>query len=103
MSVIRWKSFAAGRADPLCVTCVWGTVRKGSRSGEVETFCRFVSPNGRVPFPVRECTGYIDRRVPCASAETKSTDSRFGFVTALSLQASEQESAPSKNAEKPSK
>ena len=31
MSVIRWKSFAAGRADSLCATCVWGTVRKGYR------------------------------------------------------------------------
>jgi hypothetical protein len=56
MSVIRWKSFAAVRGASLCATCVWGTVRKGYRSGEVETFCRIASPNGLVPFPVREWT-----------------------------------------------
>jgi hypothetical protein len=50
-----------------------GTVRKGYRSGEVETFCRFVSRNGLVPFPVRECTDYADRRMPGESAEEAAT------------------------------
>jgi hypothetical protein len=85
MSAIRWKSFAAVRAESLCATCVWGTVRKGYRRGEIETFCRFVGPNGLVPFPVRQCTDYNDRRVLCAPAEAKSTDRRFGFVTTFSL------------------
>ena len=44
MSVIRWKSFAAVRGASLCATCVWGTVRKGYRGGQTETFCRMVSP-----------------------------------------------------------
>jgi len=83
MSLIRWKSFTA--ADSLCATCVWGTVRKGSRSGESETFCRFISPNTVVPFPVRTCTDYTDRRAPSAPADTNSTNRRFGFVTTLSL------------------
>lgn len=86
MSVIRWKSFAARGGDSLCATCIWGTVRKGSRNGEIETFCRLVSPNGLVPFPVRECTDYADRRVPFAPAEGKSTDRRFGFVTTVTLE-----------------
>ena len=86
MSVIRWKSFAAGRPDSLCASCIWGTVRKGRRDGEVETFCRLVSPNGLVPFLVLECTDYTDRRVASTSAETKPDDRRFGFVTTLSLQ-----------------
>jgi hypothetical protein len=85
MLVIRWKSFAAGGADSLCTTCVWGTVRKGSRRGEIETFCRIVSPNTLVPFPVHQCTDYNDRRVPAAPADAKSADRRFGFVTTLSL------------------
>ena len=66
MSVIRWKSFGAGREASLCASCVWGTVRKGYRSGEVEAFCRLVGPNRLVPFPVRECTGHADGRVPGA-------------------------------------
>jgi hypothetical protein len=85
MSVIRWKSFAAGREASLCVTCSWGTVRKGYRSGEAETICRLVSPSSMVPFAIRECTDYCDRRVPSDAAEAKSTDRGFGFVTTLTL------------------
>ena len=85
MSVIRWKSFATGRETSLCASCSWGTVRKGYRSGEVETFCRLISPSSLVPFAIRECTDYSDRRVPCETAEAKSTDRRFGFVTTLTL------------------
>ena len=86
MSGIRWKSFPAVRGASLCAACVWGTVRKGYGSGEVETFCRIVSPNGLVSFPVRECTDYADRRMPGASAEASATGRRLGFVTTLSLQ-----------------
>jgi len=99
MSVIRWKSFAAGRADSLCATCVWGTTRKGYRSGEIESFCRFISPNTVVPFPVRICTDYTDRRAPSTPADTTSTNRRFGFVTTLSLQESDEKSAPAEIAE----
>ena len=91
MSVIRWKSFGTGREASLCASCVWGTVRKGYRSGEVEAFCRLVSPHGLVPFSVRECTGYADGRVPGSRANAKSTDRRFGFVTTLTLQEEEPE------------
>ncbi len=88
MSVIRWKSFGTGREASLCASCVWGTVRKGYRSGEAEAFCRLVGPNGLVPFPVRECTGYADVRVPGART---SADRRFGFVTTLTLREEEPE------------
>jgi len=47
---------------------------------------RIVSANGLVPFSVRECTDYNDRRVPGAPAEANATGRRFGFVTTLSLQ-----------------
>jgi len=91
MSVIRWKSFGTGGEASLCASCVWGTVRKGYRSGEVEAFCRLVSPNGLVPFSVRECTGYADGRAPGAHATAKSADRRFGFVTTLTLREEEPE------------
>jgi hypothetical protein len=83
MTVIRWKSFAANTSVGLCATCTWGTVRKGFRSKEVETFCRIISPNGLVPFVVRECTDYIDRRIPVAPQEAEGR--RYGFFTELSL------------------
>jgi len=100
MSVLRWKSFTATGADSLCATCVWGTTRKGYRSGDVEIFCRFISPNTVVPFPVRTCTDYTDRRAPSAPADTNSTSRRFGFVTTLSLHESAErvsDSDPSAN------
>ena|SRR5580765_6731537 len=97
MSVIRWKSFAAGRADSLCGTCIWGTVRKGYRSGDVEVFCRLVSPHRLVPFAVRECTDYADRRVPCAPDDSKSTDRSFGFVTTLLVTGGQERDEREKN------
>jgi len=103
MSVLRWKSFTAAGADSLCATCVWGTTRKGYRSGDVEIFCRFISPNTVVPFPVRTCTDYTDRRAPSAPADTNSANRRFGFVTTLSLHESDEKSTPAENAEKQGK
>jgi hypothetical protein len=85
MSVIRWKSFAAGRKDSLCATCIWGTLRKGYKDGEVQIFCRLISPNGLVPFLVRECSDYVDRRRSGEAVEAKSSDRRYGFVTTISL------------------
>jgi len=64
MITIRWKILTPSDGTSLCVTCTWGMVRKGFRAGEEETFCRMVAPNGVVPFPVSDCTGYVDRRVP---------------------------------------
>jgi len=87
MSVIRWKSFGAGREASLCVSCVWGTVRQGYRSGEVEAFCRLVGPNGLVPFPVRECTGYADGRVPVnISAALSSENSGAALLLSESIE-----------------
>jgi hypothetical protein len=82
MTVIRWKFFAVNAGAGLCATCAWGTVRKGFRAKEVETFCRIISPNGPVPFVVRDCTDYADRRVPAA---TEPEGRRYGFFTELSL------------------
>ncbi|HXA00298.1 MAG TPA: hypothetical protein VN025_21240 [Candidatus Dormibacteraeota bacterium] len=79
MSVIQWASFAWKRRVSLCATCIWGTVRTGERTKEVETFCRLINPNTVVPFPVRNCTDYSDRTV--SAAEPKPESRRFGFVS----------------------
>jgi putative ABC transport system permease protein len=71
MSVIRWKSFAAGRADSLCATCVWGTVRKGYRSGEVEV--EAILPTGTSTLAATEAMAKdVKRRI--ATRHTFSTD-----------------------------
>ena len=63
MTVIRLKFFAVNAGAGLCATCTWDTVCKGYRAKEEEICCRIISPNGLVPFAVRECTDYTDRRM----------------------------------------
>ena len=79
MSVIQWASFGSKQRVSLCATCIWGTVRSGERAKEIETFCRLITPNTVVPFPVRNCTDYSDRSIPVA--ETKPEERKYGFVT----------------------
>jgi hypothetical protein len=88
--VIRWKSFGAGREASLCASCVGNRAKRLTQPAS-RAFCHLVRPNGLVLFPVRECTGYADRRVPGACANAKSTDRRFGFVTTLALRKEEPE------------
>jgi len=83
MTAIRWRSFARDAGLGLCATCAWGTTRKGYQAEELEIFCRLMSPNGPVPFAVRECTDYTDRRV--SPMERKADQRRFGFVTEIPL------------------
>jgi hypothetical protein len=64
MITIRLKIFALDERTSLCVICTRGIVRKSFRAREEETFCRRFAPNGTVPFAMRDCTGYVDRRAP---------------------------------------
>lgn len=80
MSVIQWASFAWKKRVSLCSTCIWGTVCSGERAKEVEAFCRLISPNTVVPFPVRNCTDYSDRAVTMAET-SKPEERKYGFVT----------------------
>jgi len=83
MSVIQWASFGWKRRASLCATCIWGTVRAGERAKDVETFCRLISPNTVVPFPVRNCTDYSDRNSPVTL--TNPEERKYGFVSVDSL------------------
>jgi hypothetical protein len=83
MSVIQWRWFAWNTEAGLCETCVWGTVRKGFRAKEKEVFCRTITSSMAVPFEVRECSSYTDRRV--AVEEPKEEVRPYGFVTEIRL------------------
>jgi hypothetical protein len=89
MTLIRLLRYAPEAATGLCATCSWGTVRKGFRENEAESFCRLIGPNSRVPYAVRECTDYCDRRVRMTPSEAR----RYGFVTEIRLDAGEIRSA----------
>ncbi len=81
MTLFPRLTFAPDAATGLCATCNWGTVRKGFRPVEGETFCRLVGPASRVLYAVRECTDYCDRRVAVTAQDAR----RYGFVTELKL------------------
>ena len=81
MTLFRRLIYAPEAATGLCATCSWGTVRKGFRPAEAETFCRLVGPASRVPYAVRQCTDYCDRRVAVTAQDAR----RYGFVTEIKL------------------
>jgi len=89
MVTVRVKGGTPEESGSLCATCSWGVVRKGYAAAEEETSCRMLEPNRRVPFRIRECSSYADRRLPTLySMEkiawvllTKSAGRSIGFVT----------------------
>src|SRR5262245_20800761 len=101
MVTIRVKGGTPEEGSSLCITCSWGVVRTGFRAAESETFCQAVRSSPRVPFKVRECTSYEDRRIPSLySMEkigwallTKSVGRSVGFVTSAKFREIEGEDA----------
>ena len=52
-----------GDGQSLCRTCYWAHAQKGFRESEEAIFCMF-GPMRQVPFPVRDCTDYLNRTLP---------------------------------------
>ncbi len=48
--------------EPLCETCVHSHIQKGYRESEWLVFCQLTYPTYRVPFRVRECSGYTEMK-----------------------------------------
>lgn len=46
---------------PLCDTCVYAHIARGFRESEECVVCAAHEPVHRVPFRVRECSGYLDK------------------------------------------
>jgi hypothetical protein len=46
---------------PLCETCVYAHITRGFRESEELVLCAAHEPVHRVPFRVRECSGYLDK------------------------------------------
>ena len=51
-------------SEPLCHTCRHGHIQRGFKASEELTYCSFTYKLRLLPFAVRECTDYEDRRVP---------------------------------------
>jgi hypothetical protein len=65
------KSGTPSRWSSLCTTCTWAHIVSGFRESELVVICTDVNPNFTVPFPVHECTGYLDRNRPSYDTMTK--------------------------------
>ena len=71
-----------------CDTCVYARIIRGYAESEKITICDRLYEPMRVPFQVRECSDYADKRLPSIEAmeavawyvRPKSSDSRAGFV-----------------------
>lgn len=47
-----------------CDTCAYAMIVKGYAESERITVCDLTYPAMRVPFPVAECSGYVNRTLP---------------------------------------
>ena len=89
-----------------CNTCVSARIIEGYAESERMVFCDAMYPPTRVPFNVRQCSMYEDRRLPdfdemkefAWEIRTRSAGSRAGFVLASELKTPEKtpEEAPEK-------
>lgn len=71
-----------------CDTCVYSRIIRGYSQSEKITFCDRIFEPVRIPFPVRECSDYLDKRLPCVEdlediawiLRSKSAGKKAGFV-----------------------
>ncbi len=80
--------------ESLCNTCTNARVIKGYSDTERITVCDWGSETMKVPFRVRECSGYSDRRIPplyemkqiAWMLVSKGAGRNIGFVSAAEFQ-----------------
>src|SRR5215470_15134318 len=89
-----------------CDSCVYSRIIRGYSQSEKITLCDRMFEPIRIPFPVRECTDYLDKRLPCVEdlediawlPRSKSAGKNAGFV---SVTANETEEASAVQVEAP--
>jgi hypothetical protein len=64
MGKISMKGATPEGSAPLCRTCSNAHILSGYRESEMMVVCRATYPDFRVPFVVRECSGYNDKAKP---------------------------------------
>ncbi|HKE30252.1 MAG TPA: hypothetical protein VKD65_00905 [Candidatus Angelobacter sp.] len=82
-----------------CDTCAHGQTIQGYAESERIVFCTKLWDAIRIPFKVRECTGYEDRRLPnfeemkeiAWQLSSKSAGHEAGFVTVEAVKNPEEE------------
>ena len=64
MSTISIQSGTPRVSESLCDSCYWAHIQKGYAESEEVALCAFLRPARLVPFKVRHCTDYSDKRMP---------------------------------------
>lgn len=64
MGKISMKGATPVGSAPLCRTCSNAHIMSGYRESEMMVVCTATYPDFRVPFVVRECSGYNDKAKP---------------------------------------
>jgi hypothetical protein len=90
MVTIRVKEGTPCGTDSLCQTCSHGHIIKGFGETQEDVFCRHFYLEREIPFPVRECTCYEDKRLASLRAmeeiawflTTRKAGRSVGFVSA---------------------
>jgi hypothetical protein len=73
-----------------CDSCVYSRIIRGYAQSEKITLCDRLFEPIRIPFPVMECTDYLDKRLPCIEdleqiaweLRSKSAGKKAGFRVA---------------------
>lgn len=76
-----------------CDSCVYSRIIRGYSQSEEITLCDRLFEPIRIPFPVRDCTDYLDKRLPCVEdledvawlLRSKSAGKNAGFVSVSAL------------------
>ena len=74
--------------DSKCDSCVYARIIRGYSESEKLTFCDRIFEPVRIPFRVRDCSDYLDKRLPCVEdlediawvLRSKSAGKRAGFI-----------------------
>ena len=82
-----------------CDTCVYARIIRGYSESEKITICDRIYEAIRIPFRVRECSDYVDKRLPCIEdleeiawqLRSKSAGKTAGFVAITELRESQAE------------
>src|SRR5215470_6288235 len=90
-----------------CDSCVYARIIRGYSQSEKITICDRIFEPIRIPFPVMECTDYLDKSLPCIEdleqmaweLRSKSAGKRAGFHVAGTSADAEDDAQPAEQPE----
>jgi hypothetical protein len=88
MSTFKIQAGTPRGHESLCDSCYWAHIQKGYAESEEVVLCAFLRQARPVPFKVRSCTDYNDKRIPSKRdmediawiIRTKDVNRRAGFA-----------------------